>query len=133
VQWQLDQIERLSSREPSAGIVYSPPTRSAPRLDRVIDNAAESWSGSSLAMENVGAWLDVGTLVGTVGHEQKREAIVMVGQTQIEWVRQGQRVELLRGDCETGMREGIVRDVTFVGAIEESYNVASTEIGRAHV
>lgn len=127
VKWQLDQIERLSIRAPSAGMVYSPPARSAPRLDRVIDHAAESWSGSPLALENVGAWLDVGTLVGTVGHEQKREAIVMVGQTQIEWVRQGQRVELLRGDFEPGMREGIVRDVTFVGAMEESYNVASTE------
>lgn len=127
MKWQLDQIERLAIRAPSTGIVYSPPSRPATRRDRMIDHAAESWSGSPLAMENVGAWLDIGTLVATVGHEQKREAIVMVDQSQIEWVRQGQRVEFLRGDVEPGMREGIVRDVTFVGAMEETFNVASTE------
>lgn len=127
VKWQLEQIERLSIRSPSAGVVYSPPTRPAPRLDTATDHTAEVWSGSPLAVENVGAWLEVGTLVGTIGHEHKREAILMVAQSQIEWVRQGQRVELLRGDVEPGMREGIVRDVTFVGAMEESFTVASTE------
>ena len=127
LKWQLEQIERLAIRAPSAGVVYSPPTSPAPRLDSVIDHAAETWSGSPLASENVGAWLEVGTLIGTIGHEQKREAIMLVGQSQIEWVRQGQRVEVLRGDFEPIMREGIVRDVTFVGAMEETFNVASIE------
>lgn len=125
VQWQLDQIERLSIHAPSGGRVYSPQHRPAARSEMMIDETVETWSGSPLASENRGAWLDVGTLVGTIGHEQNREAILMVGQTQIQWVRPGQRVELLRGDFDPSVREGIVRDVTFVGALEAPANASS--------
>ena len=125
LQWQLDQIERLSIRAPSDGMVYSPSNRPATRSEKTIDETPESWSGSPLATENVGAWLDVGTMAGIIGHKQNREVILMVGQSQIQWVSAGQRVELLRGDFNTNLREGIVRDVTFVGAMVESVSSSS--------
>jgi len=118
LRWQRDQIDRLSIRAASDGVVYSPPNVSARRTDAMLDEAAEGWSGSPLGAENVGAWLSVGTLVAVVGHDRAREATLMVGQSEIQWVRPNQPVELLRSDFDSGQRKGIVRDFTLLGATE---------------
>lgn len=118
LRWQRDQIDRLSIRAVSDGVVYSPPNVSARRTDSMLDEAAEVWSGSPLGCENVGAWLSVGTLVAVIGHDRAREAILIVGQSEIQWVRPNQLVELLRSDFDSGLRKGIVRDVTLLGATE---------------
>lgn len=119
LQWQSQQIERLAIRAPADGVVYEPVGMPLSRSESIDGEAAETWSGSPLASENRGAWLNVGTLVAIVGHAQNREAIAVVDQSQIDWIRPGHSVKLLRSDFEKKSRQGTVRDVTFVGAMEE--------------
>jgi putative peptide zinc metalloprotease protein len=130
VKWQREQIERLTVRAPADGTIFSPIHRSSKPADEMIDETAQAWSGSPLSLENVGAWLDMGTLVGIIGHETKREAVLMVGQSQIQWVGAGQIVELLRNDFDVNQRRGIVRDVSYAGATEESIGM-SNQFSRA--
>jgi len=53
------------------------------------------WYGYALEAKNCGAWLDQGTLLGQIiDQEQTWEAVLVVDQADVEFVRRGQQVEL---------------------------------------
>ena len=75
-----------------SGIVVAPP-----RLAPADSNSAElgEWSGTPLDKKNKGAFLLEGTLVCEVAPPQSQnEAILALDQTDVEFIRSGQVVEL---------------------------------------
>jgi len=75
------------------------------------DRLPRFWSGSPLDPINQNAWLEQGTVIGWVGEERKRDAIVTVPQDQIEFIRPGQPVSLLIASAPRESITGIVTSV----------------------
>ena len=84
--------ERLSIRAPISGYFI------APRRVRERDDGQEGlgfWNGTPLDRKNLGAYLKSGTFVGqVVPNLEKMEAVLVVDQSEIEFIQQQQKVEL---------------------------------------
>lgn len=89
-QRQLDQ-QHLLIRAPAAGTVIAPPRVFDPPCQR---NVLSYWSGALLEPRNRGAYLVSGTLACVVGDPTQLEAILVIGQEDMEFARPGQRVRL---------------------------------------
>lgn len=83
---------RLTLISSTAGSVLPPPN--VPR-EPAEPRALPRWSGTPLDRQNLGAHLETGTLVGLVGDPQRFEAILHVGENDVELVRPGQSVALV--------------------------------------
>lgn len=90
LQKRLEEQARLKLVSPAAGVVL--PARRRP--SRVASGHLETWSGSPLDASNLGAYLETGTLFCLVGDPERLEAMLVVDQTDIEFVRVGQTVRL---------------------------------------
>lgn len=84
------ELSRLLLVAPIDGMVLPPPRRA---WDIAGDNLA-SFSGTPQQPENLGCYLETGTLLATIGDPQKLEALVIVAETDIQNVLEGQRVRL---------------------------------------
>ncbi|MCP4891009.1 MAG: HlyD family secretion protein, partial [Planctomycetaceae bacterium] len=60
---------------------------------------------------NQKAWLEQGTVVGMVGDESRREAILLVPQEKVELLRSGQPVTLRIASLPRGAITGTITDV----------------------
>jgi hypothetical protein len=83
---------RLAIVSPVAGTVLPPP--SVPPAARDDDKLAR-WSGTPLERRNLGSYLEVGTLLCLVGEANRFEAVLHVGQNDVELVRPGQRARMV--------------------------------------
>jgi putative peptide zinc metalloprotease protein len=83
---------RLTIRAPRDGVVVPAPQRPKPLGERV---QLAGWSGRPLAASNVGAYLEEGTLLCRVAQPGALEAVLAIDQTELDFVRPGQRVDLL--------------------------------------
>jgi putative peptide zinc metalloprotease protein len=90
VQWRRDQ-ERLILRAPAAGSVLPPPALPPPRDDL---RRLPGWRNTPLDPQNRGCYLDTGTLVCQVGDPKQLEAMLVVDQSAVSFVRPGQKVRL---------------------------------------
>ena len=81
---------RLTITAPCAGVVIAPPTHSTALQSAALD----AWHGSPLDDRNRGAYLHTGTLVCLVGDPAKLEAVALVDQHDVDFVRPGERVAL---------------------------------------
>jgi putative peptide zinc metalloprotease protein len=94
-QHRLDDIrreqERLVLRAPVAGAVLPPA-----QMPRVADDAKtlSNWHGTPLDEPNRGCYLETGTLVCQIGDPSNVEAMLLIEQSAIAFVRQGQLVRL---------------------------------------
>jgi len=87
---RLHDQSRLTLLSPIAGTVLPPP-----RLDRKIaEDELPHWSGSPLDEKNFGSQLETGTLLCLVGDPQRLEALLIIDQSDIEFVQGGQQVEI---------------------------------------
>lgn len=95
LQNQLEEKQRklkaLRVLAPSDGIVVSPPNRRWPKFDRAQLTA---WEGSPLSRQNLGCHLERGTLFCLIADPHKHQAIVIVDQSEIRRVKEGQRVRM---------------------------------------
>ena len=84
-------LARLKVTAPVSGIMIPPPAifRSAKE-----DGKLPSWQGTPLEQQNIGAYLAEGVPICHVGDPGKLEAIIVIDQADIEFVRAGQDVEL---------------------------------------
>ncbi len=85
--------ERLSVRAPCSGFLLAPPV-----VEPKDSNAAtlDHWHGTPLETRNIGAYLEQSTFVGQVVTDMKQlEAILAIDQSDIEFVRPDQKVEML--------------------------------------
>ena len=90
--WQerAQDVQRLTLSAPISGAVLPPPAVT----DQAVGETLPTWSGSPLDERNVGSWLETGTLLCEIGNAAQVQAVLAIDQTQVEFVRQGQRVWL---------------------------------------
>ena len=88
-QRQLD-AQRLTISAPQAGAVLPPP---AIRREARPGELAP-WSHSPLDASNHGAYLETGAMLCMVGDPQRLEALAVIDQAEVEFVRTGQRVRI---------------------------------------
>ena len=83
--------ERLVLRAPRDGVVLPAPAV-PPQPD--ASGRLPTWSGHVLDPRNVGAALLPGTMLCMVGDRDRFEAVMVIDQSEVEFVRRGQRVDL---------------------------------------
>jgi putative peptide zinc metalloprotease protein len=105
------ELARLTVRAAADGVFVPAPHRPAAPGQRT---RLVSWSGRPLDARNVGAHLEASTLLGQVAQPGRLEAILVVPQEEMDFVRQQQRVDLLLdqlpGQLLTGRIEHIAAD-----------------------
>jgi putative peptide zinc metalloprotease protein len=82
-------FNRLCLKAPIAGTVLPPPL--VPRRDDP-DGQLPNWSGTPLEKENLGAFLQEGTMFCQIGDPRKLEAVLVIDQSDRNMVRPEQRV-----------------------------------------
>jgi len=100
-------VESLVLRAPLSGIVVSPPWRSFQSLPY---DQLPHWWGTPLESKNLNATLESGTVVCSVGDPRFLEAILIIDQSRINFVKLNQRVELKLHEFP---------DQTFLGEVVE--------------
>ncbi len=89
-QKQADQ-KRLALVAPIAGTVLPPPE--TPSRENP-GGQLSGWSGTPLERKNLGCFLEESTLFCQIGDPKRMEAILVIDQADIEFVRKGQEVEI---------------------------------------
>ena len=84
-------LARLKMVAPADGTVLPPPSVPAAA---VRGGRLGAWSGTPLEEKNLGAYLADGLLLCQIGGQRALEAVVAIDQSDIELVRQGQRIEI---------------------------------------
>ncbi|MFM8635313.1 MAG: HlyD family efflux transporter periplasmic adaptor subunit [Planctomycetia bacterium] len=76
---------------PRGGIVLP-----APGVEHKADPSGKlpAWSGNALHPQNIGAVYTPGTVLCMVGEPKVFEAVIVVDQTEVEFIRPGQRIDL---------------------------------------
>jgi putative peptide zinc metalloprotease protein len=100
------QAESLEIRSPAHGVLY-PPANQPPNVSTVSLDRGRALTSPSHRFE-CGRWLAAGTVIGSVGSANQREANAWVDQSEIGRVRLGQPVTLLVQDHERGSIVGTV-------------------------
>ncbi len=112
LQQQLKQrrsdVERLELRTTIAGTFLPPPERPQQPVDAAT---SASWSGRPLDAENLGATLEVDTIVGSVGDPKRMKALVMVDQRDIGLVAPGDQVTIMLDEAGGKRAYGVIHDV----------------------
>jgi len=84
-------IASLVLRAPIDGVVISPPWKPHQPLP---DGQLSGWSGTPLQPINMGATLEPGTVICSIGNPKLLEAILIVDQARTAFLRPNQRIEL---------------------------------------
>ncbi|MCA9268899.1 MAG: HlyD family efflux transporter periplasmic adaptor subunit, partial [Planctomycetales bacterium] len=92
------EIKNLTIKAPVAGKIIPAPSR--PR-EPASGGRLPNWAGTSLAAENVGAWLDDSVQVCDIGDPNHVEALLVVDQGAVEFIQKGQKVRI-KLDAYTG-------------------------------
>jgi putative peptide zinc metalloprotease protein len=109
------ELERLATRSPSSGLLMPP--RVTPLSDD--ESSLSKWHGCPLDANNVGAFIEEGTLLGTIVDPAAVELILPVNSAQRQLLRDGQSVEFQ----PTGNPH-----LKFSGSIVQMPTLESTEI-----
>jgi len=100
----------LTVRSPRPGIVLPPPLR----IVSGAEDQLSSWSGTPLNRENVGCYLEPGTHFCLVGDPHQLEAVALVEEGSVAFLRLGQSVQLkfdqTAGETIAGRVEAIATD-----------------------
>jgi putative peptide zinc metalloprotease protein len=99
--------QRLQLVALRAGVV-SPPPRISPTLP---EEDLPTWSGMPCDDHNLGCYLEVGTLVCLVGDPSAVDALLIVDQNDIEFVRPGQAVEIMLNEYRRQTTVGKVAQI----------------------
>jgi putative peptide zinc metalloprotease protein len=81
---------RLTLHAPAAGTVLAPPRR----IEQPAEGELATWTGTPLDARNRGSLLERGTLVCQIGDPRRLEAVLVIDQADVDFVRVGQRVRL---------------------------------------
>ncbi len=90
LQKMLDDQQRLELIAPLAGTVIAPPSN-PPRSQ---DGRLPMWTGSPLDKKNLGATLEQSVLFCQIGNPNQLDAVLVIGQSEIDFIQTGQRVEV---------------------------------------
>jgi putative peptide zinc metalloprotease protein len=98
---------RLIITAPVPGTVLPP----ASQPSNSPEGGLARWSGSPLDEKNREAFLETGTLFCLIGEAEKLEAVLIIDQGDVQFVRQGQKVRLKLDERPGEILTGIVREV----------------------
>ena len=115
--------QRLTLVSNASGTVIPPPQIPTETLDK---GAFAQWPGTPLDERNLNRWLEPGTLLCLIGDPRNMEAILVIDQSQIEFVSRGQQVEIkldeYPSDTITGRIDEVARIQLKVVPPELSHN-----------
>lgn len=98
-----EEYKSLALTTPVEGTVIAPPVTPQPFED---SRELPAWTGTPLDLENRGCYLERGTLFCVIGDPNRNEAVVLVDETDVAYVRVGQharlRLELATAEVLTG-------------------------------
>ena len=103
------------------GVVMPPPAVSANASD---SDELAVWSGLPTDPWNLGCRLGVGTLYCVVGRGEAMDALLLIDENDIDFVRRGQRVDLLANSARTQSLSGSVAGVAKVNAEQAPLDVS---------
>lgn len=100
--------ERLRLVAPVSGVVLPPP--SIPRREDP-EMGLGKWSGLLLEPEKTGAFLEPGTLFCQIGDPRRLEAILVIDQTDIDYVTEGQKVDIKLNQLPHDVLHGTIAEI----------------------
>jgi putative peptide zinc metalloprotease protein len=100
--------DRLILKSPRDGSVLPPPEIAAPIAD---SRRLTGWHGTPLDEGNRGCFLETGTAFCQIGDPNRMEALLVIEQSEISFVRLGQRVRLRIDQGPAGIVTGTVSEV----------------------
>lgn len=101
-------LKRLTLLSPIAGTVLPPPELPARKTS---DKQLEHWSGTPLEQKNRNAYMEEGVLFCLVGDPQKMEALLVVDQEDIEYLKVGQTVDVKLDELPAETLHGEISEV----------------------
>ncbi len=119
---QLRDEDRLVLRAATKGVVIPPPQQEEPPY---VAGALHTWSGSPLEPKNLGCLLDTGTPFCLVGDPDQLEALLVIEQSDMKFVRSGQRVRM-----ELDEVPGAVLDGTIIELAKTDVKVVPRELAQ---
>lgn len=102
------EVRRLKLLSPATGTVLPPPN--VPRT-RTADDTLPEWHGTPIDTDNLGATVREQTLFCYVGDPSRQDALLLVDQNAVEFVRPGQSVRLQFLSAPGVLREGRVAEI----------------------
>jgi putative peptide zinc metalloprotease protein len=107
LQQRLLDSQRLTLSAPAAGTVLPPPQRN----EQHGEGELRFWAGAPLDERNRGARLETGALVCLIGNPRQLEAVLVIDQADIEFVRAGQRARILLPQLPGRVLGGVVEEI----------------------
>jgi putative peptide zinc metalloprotease protein len=101
-------LKRLTLLSPVAGTVLPPPELP---VRKTSDKQLEHWSGTPLEQKNRNAYMEEGVLFCLVGDPQKMEALLVVDQEDIEYLKIGQTVDVKLDELPAETLHGEISEV----------------------
>jgi len=108
VKLRQEEFSKLTLVAPTDGMIFAP-TRNVVNKDPSSESAG--WNGTPLDQANLGAWIEPGTVIGSIGDTRKREAILFVDQNSAALIEVGKEVRLLLPDHLGKPWKGLVIEV----------------------
>jgi putative peptide zinc metalloprotease protein len=112
---------RLLLRAPHSGTILPPPEIG---LDHA-EGRLPRWSGSPFDAKNRGSFLNTGELFCLVGDPSQMEAVIVVDQADIEFVSEGDHVELLVDELPGTIFEGTIEEISRADLKHSPRNLSS--------
>lgn len=108
LQRRLEDQDRLTLKAPIDGYILPPPETPAPST---TDLNLPVWSGTPLDKKNLGCWLETGTPFCLIGDPDRLEAVLVIDQSDIEFVRQDQTVQIKLDEYPTRTIRGKINEI----------------------
>lgn len=107
LQERIENRNRLTLTAPASGTVLPPVSQP----EQSSEGELPIWSGSPLDEINRNGFLQTGTLFCLIGDAEKMEAVLVIDQSDVQFVREGQSVRLRLDERPGEILTGIVKDV----------------------
>lgn len=101
------EIDRLTVRATRDGVIIPPPYR--PSQDKG-DGRLPGWTGTPLEKRNVGALLTPDDVICEIGTPSDYEAVLIIGQGDVQLVREGQTVDLKLDSRRLETFDGVITE-----------------------
>ncbi len=111
----------LTLTAPIAGVVMEPPE--VPQRS-TAEHMLPVWDGTPLDTKNKQCFLERGALVCLIGDPAAQEAVVFVDETDVRYVRQGQRVRLKFAVAPTAILSGRIIEIAKQNVLSVPFELA---------
>jgi putative peptide zinc metalloprotease protein len=123
-----EELARLVLAARRDGSVLPPPMTPPPHVDE-LEGQLPPWSGTPLEPRNLGAFLKEGVMLCEIGDPRKLEAILVVDQADIDFVRDGQTVDLKLDELPHDTLQGEIKGEPSLSNLKITPQRLSTKAG----